>query len=146
MNEALRAAAQVTDSIGSWNAETLEGLRRSRVTMLARALMGDQVTNDPSLAAAKLADLRIEVPPLVYVQVSDAYAAASGRSPPGRVCSYPYSRRASNESASVSARYANVRSPPSRGDGHFRVRGFSERARLLKMALSQGAAVRALAP
>lgn len=78
--QSLRAAAQVTDAISGWNAETLEGLRRhGRATMRAGALTGNQVTNDPSLAAAKLSDLRIAVPPIAYADVLDAYAAASGR-------------------------------------------------------------------
>lgn len=77
--EGLRAAAQVIDAISTWNAETLEGLGRGRVTMRARALTGDQVTDDRTLAAAKLAGLHIEVPPVAYREMFDAYAAAAGR-------------------------------------------------------------------
>ena len=77
--QALRAAAEVTDSICGWNAETLPGLRRSRVMMPARALTGDQVTNHQSLAAAKITGQSIEVPNVAYRDLHDAYAAASGR-------------------------------------------------------------------
>ena len=77
--QALRAAVQVTDAIGGWNAATLDGLPRSHVTMPARALTGDQVTDDPALAAAKLADRRIDVPTSAYRDLHDAYAVVVGR-------------------------------------------------------------------
>ena len=77
--QALRAAIQVTDAISVWNAATFEGLPRSHVTMPARALTGDQVTNDPTLAAAKLANRRIDVPTGAYRDLRDAYAAVAGK-------------------------------------------------------------------
>jgi len=77
--QALRAAVQVTDAIGGWNAATLDGLPCARVTMPARALTGDQVTNDPTLAAAKLADRRVDVPASGYRDLRDAYAAVAGK-------------------------------------------------------------------
>ena len=76
--QALRAAVQVTDAISVWNAATLDGLPRSRVTMPARALTGDQVTDDPTLTAAKLANRRIEVPRIGYIGLRETYAALSG--------------------------------------------------------------------
>ena len=77
--QALRAAVQVTDAISVWNAATVDGLPRSHVTMPARLLTGDQVTDDPTLAAAKLADWRIDVPTSGYRGLRDAYAAVAGR-------------------------------------------------------------------
>ena len=78
--QALRAAVQVTEAISVWNAATVAGLPRSHVTMPARLLTGDQVSDDPALAAAKLADRHIDVPTSGYRDLRDAYAAAAGRS------------------------------------------------------------------
>ena len=64
---------------GGWNAATLDGLPRSHVTMPARALTGNQVTDDLGLVAAKLADGRIDVPTVAYRDVRDAYAAVAGK-------------------------------------------------------------------
>lgn len=77
--QALRAAVQVTDAISVWNAATVDGLPRSRVTMPARALTGDQVTDDPTLAAAKLTNRRIDVPASGYRDLRDAYAEVAGK-------------------------------------------------------------------
>ena len=79
VEQALRAAVQVTDAIGIWNAEAIGGLRRSHATIPARALTGDQVTDDPVLAAAKLTDRRIDVPESGYRDLRDAYSAVAGR-------------------------------------------------------------------
>ncbi|HZL07281.1 MAG TPA: hypothetical protein VFE45_18000 [Coriobacteriia bacterium] len=80
--QALRAAVQITEAIGGWNAATLDGLPRSRVVMSARALTGAQVTDDPALAAAKLADRRIDVPTFVLRALRDAYASVAGKPDP----------------------------------------------------------------
>ena len=76
--QALRAAVQVADEISVWNAVTVDGLPRSHVRMPARALTGDQVTDDPALAAAKLADRRIDVPASGYRDLRDAYSVVAG--------------------------------------------------------------------
>ena len=77
--QALRAAVLVTDAISVWNAATVDGLPRSHVTMPARALTGDQVTDDPTLAAEKLADRRIDVPTSGYRDLREAYSAVAGK-------------------------------------------------------------------
>ncbi|MCL3862088.1 hypothetical protein [Actinotalea sp. K2] len=77
--QALCAAKEVTDAISGWNVETLPALRRSRVIIPARALTGGQVTDDRALAAAKIDGESVEVPAVVYRDLQDAYAAASGR-------------------------------------------------------------------
>ena len=79
MAQALRAAVQVTDAISGWNAATLTRLPCSRVTMSARALTGDQVSDDATLVTAKLADRRIEVPSIAYRDVREAYEDLSGK-------------------------------------------------------------------
>jgi hypothetical protein len=45
--------------------------------MPARALTGDQVTDDRWLVVAKLADRRIDVPAFAYRDLRDVYAAAT---------------------------------------------------------------------
>ena len=80
--QALRAAVQVTDAISGWNAVTLDGLPRSHVTMSARALTGDQVTDDFALAAAKLAGGRTDVPTSALRALRDAYASVAGKPDP----------------------------------------------------------------
>lgn len=80
--QALRAAVQITTTFARWNAATADALPQSRPMMAARALTGDQVTDDATLAAAKLAGSRVEVPAVAYRDLLDAYEVAGGNASP----------------------------------------------------------------
>lgn len=80
--QALRAAVQITRTFARWNAATADALPQSRPIMAARALTGDQVTDDAALAAAKLANTRVEVPAVAYRDLLDAYQVARGNPSP----------------------------------------------------------------
>ena len=80
--QALRAAVQITTTFARWNAATTDALPQSRPMMAARALTGDQVTDDATLAAAKLSNTRVEVPSVAYRDLLDAYEVAGGYASP----------------------------------------------------------------
>ncbi|OIQ80462.1 hypothetical protein GALL_377800 [mine drainage metagenome] len=89
---ALNGAVQVMADIAEWNARTFTRLAHSgQLHITARALTGDDVTNDPTLAAAKLAGRLVTAPESATSRITELYdvvqhhpmrAIAPGYTPP----------------------------------------------------------------
>ncbi|MHB1492062.1 MAG: hypothetical protein ACYCTH_16410, partial [Cellulomonas sp.] len=89
---ALNGAVQVMADIAEWNAQTFTRLAHNgQLHIPARALTGDDVTNDPTLAAAKLAGRLVTTPESATSRIIELYdvaqhhpmrATAPGYTPP----------------------------------------------------------------
>ena len=89
---ALNGAVQVIADIAEWNAQTFTRLAHSgQLHIPARALTGDDVTNDPTLATAKLTGRLVTAPESATSRVTELYdvvqhhpmrAIAPGYTPP----------------------------------------------------------------
>lgn len=91
--QALSNTTELLDQIAGWNSQALsQEALRGRVYTPGRRLTGEQVTDDPELVAAKLANKPVAAPDTTIAAIRERYrlAAASmpnpvGRSPAGPV-------------------------------------------------------------
>jgi hypothetical protein len=84
----LAATTQALDQIAGWNVQALDrAAALGDVYVYGRALSGDQVTDDPWLVTAKLANQPVPAPDATVAGIRDQYRRAAvpaqaGGSPP----------------------------------------------------------------
>lgn len=72
----LNRAVEVAAEIATWNSQTFRVLATSdQIFLRARELTGDQVTDSPDLARAKLRDVRVPVPGVVRDVILGCYSS-----------------------------------------------------------------------